>query len=124
MAGPEYGRILEGEKDRISAAYERWTSQPVDLSLPSDDVPQPPLRQRTLAGVAVVAGPGTFFRRAQRVLRFEPGRNQGWYFKRQDLQGALPIEVSAKNVWTAVRNIVLCSGSPHNYMRMVEHIVA
>jgi UDP-3-O-acyl-N-acetylglucosamine deacetylase len=36
----------------------------------------------------------------------------------------MPIRVSANNVWTTQRNIVLCSGSPHNYMRMVEHIVA
>jgi len=36
----------------------------------------------------------------------------------------MPIGVSVKNVWTTQRNIVLCSGSPHNYMRMVEHIVA
>jgi UDP-3-O-acyl-N-acetylglucosamine deacetylase len=36
----------------------------------------------------------------------------------------MPIGVSVSNVWTTQRNIVLCSGSPHNYMRMVEHIIA
>ncbi len=28
------------------------------------------------------------------------------------------------NLWTSARNIVLRSGSPHNYLRMVEHIIA
>ena len=36
----------------------------------------------------------------------------------------MPIRVAANNIWTTQRNIVLCSGSPHNYVRMVEHIVA
>ena len=46
---------------------------------------------------------------------------------RDDLADGLPTRVSVRNVWTTgaiVSNIVLCSGSPHNYMRMVEHIVA
>ena len=28
------------------------------------------------------------------------------------------------NLWTSARNLVLRSGSPHNYLRMVEHIIA
>ena len=32
--------------------------------------------------------------------------------------------VSIRNVWTSARNIVLRSGNPHNYLRMVEHIIA
>ncbi len=41
-----------------------------------------------------------------------------------DQPRSLPIKVSVCNVWTTIRNIVLRSGSPHNYMRMVEHIIA
>ena len=39
----------------------------------------------------------------------------------------LPFAVSARNVWTTgdvVSNIVLRAGPPHNYVRMVEHMVA
>jgi UDP-3-O-[3-hydroxymyristoyl] N-acetylglucosamine deacetylase len=57
-------------------------------------------------------------------LRFRPSPGTGWMFDRIDLDDSLPIDVTVKNVWTTNRNIVLCSGSPHNYMRMVEHIVA
>ena len=32
--------------------------------------------------------------------------------------------VDISNLWTSARNLVLRSGSPHNYLRMVEHIIA
>lgn len=32
--------------------------------------------------------------------------------------------VDISNLWTSAQNLVLRSGSPHNYLRMVEHIVA
>jgi UDP-3-O-[3-hydroxymyristoyl] N-acetylglucosamine deacetylase len=71
-----------------------------------------------------VTGPGTFFGKAQRTLNFVPSTTEGWWFDRTDLADAMPIPVSGRSVWTTVRNIVLATGSPHNYMRMVEHIIA
>ena len=50
--------------------------------------------------------------------------NLGWWIDRSDLEEQLKTPVSVRNVWTSARNIVLRSGNPHNYLRMVEHIVA
>ena len=113
-------------------AYERWAEQPVDQEMYSGVGGQgsgitagPDQEARTTLGKGVsVTGPGTFFGNAQRTLRIEPSTEEGWWFDRRDLPDSLPIYVSVKNVWTTVRNIVLCSGSPHYYMRMVEHIIA
>jgi len=123
MANDLYGAVLTGNEAAIRRAYDKWAQQPVDQEMTADGTPFDP-RQTTLARAASVTGPGTFFRRAQRTLTFEPTAEKGWWFKRDDLPFALPILVSVNNVWTAARNIVLRSGSPHNYMRMVEHIVA
>jgi len=123
MANDLYGTVLTGNEAAIRRAYDKWAEQPVDQEMLADGTPFDS-RQTTLAKAASVTGPGTFFRRAQRTLTFEPTVDEGWWFKRDDLPDALPILVSVKNVWTTVRNIVLRSGSPHNYMRMVEHIVA
>lgn len=121
-----YGKVLAGERDAVHAAFDRFQAQPVDQDTTtgefagSDTMP----KQTTLGGSASVTGPGTFLGRASRTLVFEPNPEPGWAFQRTDLSGSLPIGVSVKNVWTTARNIVLCSGSPHNYMRMVEHIIA
>lgn len=80
--------------------------------------------QTTIAKPFSIAGPGTYRGQATRTLQFEPAADEGWVFNRVDLPDSLPIRVAASNVWTTARNIVLCSGSPHNYMRMVEHIIA
>ena len=117
------GSILTGNNAAIRRSYAKWSEQPVDQEMLADGPPYD-ARQTTLAARGSVTGPGTFFRRAQRTLTFEPAAEQGWWFRRDDIPHAMPILVSANNVWTTVRNIVLCSGSPHNYMRMVEHIVA
>jgi len=124
MSDFDYGRVLAGDRALLDSSYERFLNQPVDqemLEIPTDDVPE---RQTTLAKPVEVTGPGTFLGKAQRTLRFEPSIHEGWYFDRTDLPDSLAIKVSVLNVWTVVRNIVLSSGSPHNYMRMVEHIVA
>lgn len=123
MANDIYGNVLTGNEAAIRRSYEKWAEQPVDQEDLADGPPFA-LRRTTLAGPGSVTGPGTFFRRAQRTLTFEPTTEKGWWFKRDDIPDAMPILVSANNVWTTVRNIVLCSGSPHNYMRMVEHIIA
>lgn len=119
------GRILQGDPGRIAAGYAALAHQPPDaVAEDSTNVPTHPAGVTTLAAPFTVTGPGTFFGKAQRTLHFEPTARQGWWLDRRDLPDMLPIAVSIYNVWTTARNIVLCSGSPHNYMRMVEHIVA
>lgn len=123
MASKPYGRVIIGEAAEMDAGYRHWEQQPVDQEMLRDDGGYTP-RQTTLGGVASVTGPGTFFGKTQRTLTFEPADSGGWRFDREDLPDSLPISVSPETIWTTVRNIVLSSGSPHNYMRMVEHIVA
>jgi len=153
MTSAPYGKVLAGNSESIRRAYDTFSAQPVDLVLPSEqnEAPrgskphgifaEPPGAkdtipflakdgdledeyQKTIARPVSVTGPGTFFRRAARTLLFEPTAEKGWWFERVDLPKDLPTLVSVRNVWTTARNIVLRSGSPHNYMRMVEHIIA
>ncbi len=124
MSDRSYGLILMGEEDALRVNHERFLQQAIDqemLDIPEGD---PEWRQTTLGSPVSVTGPGTFFGNAQRTLDLEPTTQSGWFFDRKDLPDSMPISVSVQNIWTVVRNIVLCSGSPHNYMRMVEHIVA
>ncbi len=124
MAAMEYGRVLEGETALLLPSIEQFEAQRVDqqiLEVPTGD---PEWRQTTLGKPISVTGPGTFFGNAQRTLELEPTTHSGWFFDRKDFPDSMPIHVSVENVWTVLRNIVLCSGSPHNYMRMVEHIIA
>ncbi|MGI6087163.1 MAG: UDP-3-O-acyl-N-acetylglucosamine deacetylase [Kiritimatiellia bacterium] len=124
MGDEPFGLVLHGTTDEIRASYKKWESQPVDMDL-TDAVPDSPEPcQTTIAQEQSVSGPGTFFGKEQRTLVFAPSARPGWWFDRRDLPGSLPIRVSVHNVWTTARNIVLRSGSPHNYMRMVEHIIA
>ena len=122
----DIGIILGGEPTDIRAAHKEFSAMPVDYDAMSDLPPEMPQRQRTLARPVSVEGPGTFFGKATRRLTFEPTDKEGWWFDRVDLPNELPIRVSVRNVWTTgqvVSNIVLRSGSPHNYMRLVEHII-
>jgi UDP-3-O-acyl-N-acetylglucosamine deacetylase len=116
------GRVILGDEATVRAALARWSAQPVDQEF-FDETPVAP-EEATLEREVSVSGPGTFFGRAQRTLTFLPARSGGWRFDRTDLPESLPIGVGVGNVWTTARNIVLCSGSPRNYMRMVEHIIA
>ncbi len=118
------GLLLEGDAEILARAAAEMAEQPIDeerMEIPSAD---PVWTQTTLARPITVTGPGTFLGKAQRTLHLFPAARPGWRFERTDLGQSLDIEVSVRNVWTTARNIVLCSGSPHNYMRMVEHIVA
>jgi len=103
--------------------FEAFRSQSVDQEW-TPIIKEADRFQTTIVNPVSVTGPGTFFGRAQRTLHLQPTLTEGWWFDRTDRPNDLPIRVSANNVWTTQRNIVLCSGSPHNYMRMVEHIVA
>ena len=124
MAEQTYGKILLGSERDVARSYEKWSSQPVDQEWVEDPMGAYSERQTTIGKTASVTGPGTFFGQAERQLTFEPTDEHGWWFDRSDLPGSLPIRVTGNNIWTTVRNIVLSSGSPHNYMRMVEHIIA
>jgi UDP-3-O-acyl-N-acetylglucosamine deacetylase len=120
----KYGSVLKGSENEIRHAYGLWMLQPVDQEIPCGDDGMDDSFQTTVREPVSVSGPGTFFGNAQRTLTFLPSREPGWFLDRGDLVDSLPIKVSVDNVWTTVRNIVLRSGSPHNYIRMVEHIVA
>lgn len=130
MSGTErddLGRILEGSREGLSSALSDFEALPVDQDWSSDE-PAPRLeRPRTIARPVEVSAPGTFSKNAIRTLRLEPTELSGWWLQRCDIPDSLPIKVSIRNVWTTgeiVSNIVLRSGSSHNYVRLVEHIIA
>lgn len=123
MSESPYGLLLQGEASDLQREMSKFLAQRVDMRwIPENDKPGRFLT--TIRQPVSVTGPGTFFGKAQRTLRFEPCETEGWWLGRTDLPDSMPIRVSANNIWTTQRNIVLCSGSPHNYVRMVEHIVA
>lgn len=118
------GKILSGDENRIRAASTLFQEQPVDSEkLHTGSYPYS-TRRTTLSGCATVTGPGTFHGKTLRPLTFKPSNNPGWWIERTDLFEQLPTLVSIRNVWTTARNIVLRSGNSHNYLRMVEHIIA
>lgn len=125
MGSDLLGTILTGDAEVLRRSYEAWAQQPVDQEMPGTggQIGYSP-SQTTLGSEVSVTGPGTFFGHKQRTLHFLPSPKEGWWLEREDVNDSLPTLVSVRNVWTTVRNIVLRSGSPHNYLRMVEHIVA
>ncbi len=118
-----WGKVLFGSEQVMARSYQKWSAQPVDQEFSHSSEPEP-AKQTSIAAAKSIAGPGTFFGKARRTLTFLPATKPGWRFDRSDLPESMPIPVSINNIWTTARNIVLSSGSPHNYMRMVEHIVA
>lgn len=121
------GTILAGDPELLHRSWERLQQQPVDWDLSDGSVAQTARKQKTLAKSVSVEGPGTFLGKAISKLTLEPTDLEGWWFSREDLHDCLPVRVSIRNVWTTgdvVSNIVLRSGPPQNYVRMVEHIVA
>lgn len=118
------GRILSGTDKAIETARERFHQQNIDEThLHTGEYPYS-TRAVGLSQSATTIGPGTFKGAVLRPLTFTPSKEPGWWIDRTDQVGQLPIEVCANNVWTTARNIVLRAGSPHNYLRMVEHIIA
>ena len=118
------GQVLAGDPDQLARSHEAMQAIPVDQEMPAEKGFKPVPDLTTIRDSVSVTGPGTFLGKAKRTLVFVPSSEPGWWLDRRDLPDSLPIGVSAKNVWTTARNIVLCAGSPHNYVRMVEHIVA
>lgn len=121
------GRLLAGNHAVVDAAYKEFNRIAVDLDLTNR--PSHPLRKeaKTIARPVTVSGHGTFAGKTRTTITFEPTEREGWWLDRTDLPNSLPIRVAIDNVWTTgaiVSNIVLRAGNPHNYVRMVEHIIA
>jgi UDP-3-O-acyl-N-acetylglucosamine deacetylase len=121
------GRLLAGNAAVLSAAYDEFNRIPVDLDLTGQPAAPPRETQATIANPVRVSGKGTFTGKNVTTITFEPTEKEGWWLDRTDQPGCLPIRVAIDNVWTTgaiVSNIVLRAGNPHNYVRMVEHIIS
>ena len=119
------GKTVFGSTAAIAAAYERFRAQPIDEVRLAPDRSCPfPLKRRGLAGEAPVAGVGTFDGNFKQTLTFAPSSKPGWWIRRMDHPEQLDTLVDISNLWTSAQNLVMRSGSEHNYLRMVEHIIA
>ena len=127
MSMPEYkiGRIIFGRAASIRSAYDLFKVQEIDETRLAESRVSPfPDCRRTLAGDARIAGIGTFCGKERQILTFGPSQKPGWWIRRLDQPEQLDTKVDISNLWTSAQNLVLRSGSEHNYLRMVEHIVA
>ena len=116
-------RLVRGSQASLDAAFARFGALPVDDARPAAASGWSP-RRTTLAAACSVEGVGTFRGREKRTITFAPSARPGWWIRRTDQPEQLDTLVDIANLWTSARNLVLRSGSPHNYLRMVEHIVA
>ena len=114
-----------GSVEALKRAFERFHSQPVDLAdlVEGKDAGYSG-KLTTIAERASVEGVGTFRGKEKRTITFAPSSKPGWWIRRTDQPEQLDTAVDIANLWTSARNLVLRSGSPHNYLRMVEHIIA
>ncbi|MBQ9694009.1 MAG: UDP-3-O-acyl-N-acetylglucosamine deacetylase [Kiritimatiellae bacterium] len=124
MSHPLIGRLVAGEESAVLKAYEAFTIQPVTDTRLTENKEPFGCYETTLLGTESAEGVGTFERRRNALLQIGPSTVPGWWIHRTDLKEQLDVKVSVRNVWTSARNIVLRAGSPHNYLRMVEHIIA
>jgi UDP-3-O-acyl-N-acetylglucosamine deacetylase len=116
-------RLVTGSQTAFDAARARFdATRPDDVRLAEKSGWA--MRRTTLAGEESVAGVGTFRGRERRTITFAPSERPGWWIRRTDQPEQLDTAVDIANLWTSARNLVLRSGSPHNYLRMVEHIIA
>ena len=122
------GRLLGGSAAVVEKSVRAWKNQAVDWDMLGEAPPAELNRvQTTIERPVTVQGRGTFFGKSLRTLTLCPTDMEGWWFERTDLPDSLPVRCSIRNVWTTgnvVSNIVLRSGSPHNYVRMAEHMIA
>lgn len=124
---PEYdlGKTIFGSSAAIAAAYAEFVKQPIDeIRLATERTDPFGDRRRTLTREVRVEDVGTFDGRRRQSLSFMPSPRPGWWIRRADLPAQLDTLVHVQNLWTSAHNLVLRSGSPSNYLRMVEHIVA
>jgi len=121
------GPVYTGTRHEAESAWNILQNLNVDEDC-TDATPAPiRTRRSTIARPVTVQGPGTFFGKETRTIEFLPTEREGWWFDRADHDEWLRIQVAIHNVWTTgqvVSNIVLRSGPPHNYVRLVEHIIA
>ena len=123
----DFGRILVGDPETVKKSYAEFNDIPVDKAYGAAPVLDSIPKQRTIEKPFTLSGRGTFEGKTTTNITFEPTDLEGWWFDRVDKPNELPIRVSIRNVWTTgkiVSNIVMRSGGSHNYVRMVEHIVA
>ena len=122
------GRLLSGPVAAVESGVRAWKAHPVDWDMMAEAQPMNLARAKTtIERPVTVQGRGTFFGKSIRTLTLCPTDMEGWWFERTDLPDSLPVRCSIRNVWTTgnvVSNIVLRSGSPHNYIRMAEHMIA
>lgn len=124
---PDYkiGKTVFGDTAAISAAYERFRVQKIDeIRLASNRSSPFSLKRMGLSGEAPISGVGTFKGSEKQTITFAPSSKPGWWIRRMDQPEQLDTKVDIANLWTSAQNLVLRSGSPHNYLRMVEHIIA
>ncbi|MBP5284953.1 MAG: UDP-3-O-acyl-N-acetylglucosamine deacetylase [Kiritimatiellae bacterium] len=127
MDMPRYtvGRTLSGDASEISRAYGRFCRQAIDETRLAEKPGESyPARRRGIAAESKVAGVGTFEGSSKQTITFAPSAKKGWWIRRTDQPEQLDTKVDISNLWTSAQNLVLRSGSPHNYLRMVEHIIA
>ncbi|MDZ4199253.1 MAG: UDP-3-O-acyl-N-acetylglucosamine deacetylase, partial [Kiritimatiellia bacterium] len=124
----DFGRLLSGDPADLRHGVEALERIPVDRDQTGDAFAAAPRNETTLRDPIQLQGKGTFLGKELRTIRLEPApAGTGWWMDRGDLPDCLPTLVSVRNVWTTgqvVSNIVLRSGPPQNYIRMVEHIIA
>lgn len=118
------GKTVFGSEASIKAAYERFSRQEIDETRLAAEGGGLNPKRRTIAGEATVAGIGTFKGSERQSITFAPSEKPGWWIRRMDQPEQLDTFVDISNLWTSAQNLVLRSGSPHNYLRMVEHIIA
>ena len=116
-------RLVAGNPAAFAAAKARFDAKPVDVTRFADRSGWNANRT-TIAGEVSESGVGTFRGSEKRTITFAPSTRPGWWIRRTDLPEQLDTAVDIANLWTSARNLVLRSGSPHNYLRMVEHIIA
>lgn len=120
------GRVIFGDPLQIEEAYKKFSALEIDecrLAPEGTQHTYSPFRC-TLSDEAPVAGIGTFEGREKQTITFAPSAKKGWWIRRMDLPEQLDTRIDIANLWTSAQNLVMRSGSPHNYLRMVEHIVA
>ena len=121
----ELGEVVFGSREAIHAAFADFLRQPVDEERLAADRRDPfGGVRRTLTKEVRVEDVGTFDGRRRQSLIFAPSERPGWWIRRTDLSAQLDTLVHVQNLWTSAHNLVLRSGAPSNYLRMVEHIVA
>ena len=127
MEAPHYkiGKIVFGSAASIAAAYENFQLQGIDECRLDNSGKYPfSTKRTTIAQESSVAGVGTFEGGCKQTITFEPSSRPGWWIRRMDHPEQLDTFVDIANLWTSAQNLVLRSGSDHNYLRMVEHIIA